>query len=161
MPETVVDVLKELYKIQEVMYEFSGEVYLFGYFRPMGLDRPRRYLKKVIQSVNESADRKLPDIRIHDLRHSHASYLINNMRDQYSVYDVAKRLGDTVDTVLDTYAHWFKDADRKLVESIDNQTGINERQTDFSQLIELKKLLDMGVITSADYDAKKRQILGI
>ena len=83
------------------------------------------------------------------------------MRDRYSVYDVAKRLGDTVDTVLDTYAHWFRDADRKLVESIDNQTGINERQTDFSQLIELKKLLDIGVITSADYDAKKRQVLGI
>lgn len=161
MPETVVDALKELYKIQEVMYEFSGEVYLFGYFRPMGLDRPRRYLKKVMQSVNESADRKLPDIRIHDLRHSHASYLINNMRDQYSVYDVAKRLGDTVDTVLDTYAHWFKDADKKLVEAIDKQTGTNECQTGFSQLIELKKLLDMGVITSADYDAKKRQILGI
>ena len=106
--------MKELYKMQEVMYGFGGEVYLFGYFRPMGLDRPRRYLKKVIQTVNENAERKLPDIRIHDLRHSHASYLINNMRDQYSVYDVAKRLGDTVDTVLDTYAHWFKDADRKL-----------------------------------------------
>ena len=96
------------------------------------------------------------------LRDVHRYYIcLLYTSDQYSVYDVAKRLGDTVDTVLDTYAHWFKDADKKLVESIDNQTGTNERQTDFSQLIELKKLLDMGVITSADYDAKKRQILGI
>ena len=110
---------------------------------------------------NATHDDQLPMLRMHDLRHSHASYLINNMRNQYSVYDVAKRLGDTVDTVLDTYAHWFKDADRKLVAAIDGQTSTRERQTDFSQLIELKKLLDMGVITSADYDAKKRQVLGI
>ena len=125
------------------------------------MDKPRRHFQKAISEYNATHDDQLPMLRMHDLRHSHASYLINNMRDQYSVYDVAKRLGDTVDTVLNTYAHWFKDADRKLVESIDKQTGINEHQTGFSQLIELKKLLDMDVITSADYDAKKLQILGI
>ena len=116
-------------------------------------------MQKLISEYNREHDEPLPMLRIHDLRHSHASYLINNMRDQYSVYDVAKRLGDTVDTVLDTYAHWFKDADKKLVSVLDS--GAEEPNGGYSELIELKKLLDMGVIASSDYDAKKRLILGI
>lgn len=161
MPKRTAELIGNLYDRQKEMVGFGADAFLFGFYRPWPMDKPRRHFQKAISEYNATHDDQLPMLRIHDLRHSHASYLINNMRDRYSVYDVAKRLGDTVDTVLDTYAHWFRDADRKLVESIDNQTGINERQTDFSQLIELKKLLDIGVITSADYDAKKRQVLGI
>lgn len=161
MPKRTAEQIGNLYERQKEMVGFGSDAFLFGFYRPWPMDKPRRHFQKAISEYNATHDDQLPMLRIHDLRHSHASYLINNMRDQYSVYDVAKRLGDTVDTVLDTYAHWFKDADKKLVESIDNQTGTNEGQTDFSQLIELKKLLDMGVITSDDYDAKKRQVLGI
>lgn len=161
MPKRTAEHIGNLYDRQKEMVGFGSDAFLFGVYRPWPMDKPRRHFQKAISEYNATHDDQLPMLRMHDLRHSHASYLINNMRDQYSVYDVAKRLGDTVDTVLDTYAHWFKDADRKLVEAIDKQTGINEHQTGFSQLIELKKLLDMGVITSADYDAKKRQILGI
>ena len=83
----------------------------------------------------------LPDIRIHDLRHSHASYLINNMSDQFTVYDIAKRIGDTVDTVLNTYAHWFKDADRKVVNTIDQQITTSDNSgSSSSYLDELKQL---------------------
>lgn len=161
MPKRTAEQIGNLYDRQKEMVGFGSDAFLFGFYRPWPMDKPRRHFQKAISEYNATHDDQLPMLRMHDLRHSHASYLINNMRDQYSVYDVAKRLGDTVDTVLNTYAHWFKDADRKLVESIDKQTGINEHQTGFSQLIELKKLLDMDVITSADYDAKKRQILGI
>lgn len=161
MPKRTAEQISNLYDRQKEMVGFGSDAFLFGFYRPWPMDKPRRHFQKAISEYNATHDDQLPMLRLHDLRHSHASYLINNMRDQYSVYDVAKRLGDTVDTVLETYAHWFKNADKKLVESIDNQTGTNERQTDFSQLIELKKLLDMGVITSDDYDAKKRQVLGI
>ena len=159
MPKRTSDVIRALYEQQKVMHGFGGDTFLFGFYRPFPLDKPRRHMQKLISEYNREHDEPLPMLRIHDLRHSHASYLINNMRDQYSVYDVAKRLGDTVDTVLDTYAHWFKDADKKLVSVLDS--GAEEPNGGYSELIELKKLLDMGVIASSDYDAKKRLILGI
>lgn len=165
MPKIVVDALQELYDLQKVMYAFSEDVYLFGYYRPMGLDRPRRYLKNTIKMINENNDHSLPDIRIHDLRHSHASYLINNMSDQFTVYDIAKRIGDTVDTVLNTYAHWFKDADRKVVNAIDQQITTSDNSGSSSsyldELKQLKELLDLGILTDDEFSAKKKQLLGI
>lgn len=165
MPKIVVDALQELYNLQKVMYAFSEDVYLFGYYRPMGLDRPRRYLKNTIKMINENNDHILPDIRIHDLRHSHASYLINNMSDQFTVYDIAKRIGDTVDTVLNTYAHWFKDADCKVVNAIDQQITTSDNSESSSsyldELKQLKELLDLGILTDDEFSAKKKQLLGI
>lgn len=48
------------------------------------------------------------DIRVHDLRHSHASYLINN---NVPIKIISARLGhDNVETTLRVYAHMYKDA---------------------------------------------------
>ncbi len=161
MPKRTVGIIRALYEQQKVMHGFGNDTFLFGFYRPFSFNKPLLKMQKLISEYNQEHDEPLPMLRIHDLRHSHASYLINNMRDQYSVYDVAKRLGDTVNTVLDTYAHWFKDADKKLVSVLDSNTGAEKPSRGYSELIELKKLLDMGVITSSDYDAKKRLILGI
>ena len=46
----------------------------------------------------------LPDIRVHDLRHSHVSLCIEL---GYSVVLVARRIGDTVPVVMRTYAHLY------------------------------------------------------
>lgn len=163
MPQTVINVLRELYDKQKVMHAFDDDVYLFGYYRPMGLDKPRRYLKQIIRRVNDSGQ-SLPDIRVHDLRHSHASYLINTMSDQFTIYDIAKRIGDTVDTVLETYAHWFRDADKKVVNAIDKGLGSEEKHAPISYIEELKglkELLDIGAINDEEYETKKRQLLGL
>ena len=62
-------------------------------------------------------DDGLPKIRIHDFRHSHASFLINNMAGAgFSDFDIAKRLGDTVETLHNTYAHWFDTKDKSIVD---------------------------------------------
>ncbi len=108
----------------------------------------------------------MKQITVHEFRHSHASYLINNMSDKFTVYDIAKRLGDTVETVLETYAHQFKNADRKLSDFINQDNAqenkpIQSSDKKYSELIELKQLLDMGVITQSDFDVKKKDILGI
>ena len=91
------------------------------------------------------------------------------MSDQFTVYDIAKRLGDTVETVLSTYAHQFKNADKKLSDFINKdvnkeQTTAQQAETKpnkYAELIELKKLLDMDVITEAEFETKKKQVLGI
>ena len=170
MPDVVVNELQALYDKQKVIYGFNDEVFLFGYYRPMPDDYPRRYMVKLLDHMNKNSDQPLPRITIHEFRHSHASYLINNMSDQFTVYDIAKRLGDTVETVLSTYAHQFKNADKKLSDFINKDVSDNKNTTTkenaptnnkYNELIELKNLLDMGVITQAEFEAKKKQILGL
>ena len=169
MPDVVVDILHTLYDKQKVMYGFNNEVFLFGYYRPMPEDYPRRYMEKLINEVNQDTKAKIDRITIHEFRHSHASYLINNMSDQFTVYDIAKRLGDTVETVLSTYAHQFKNADKKLSDFINKdvnkeQTTAQQAETKpnkYDELIELKKLLDMDVITEAEFETKKKLVLGL
>lgn len=42
-----------------------------------------------------------------------------------------------------------------------DKNGIKDDDTNLSQLVELKKLLDDGVITQSDFDTKKKQLLGL
>lgn len=142
MSEFVYDYVCELYDEEKKMHGFASDAFLFGFYRPWSLDKPRRHLQKLVKEYNQDANNLLPMPCIYDFCHSFASYLINNMKDQYNIYDVAKRLGDTVDIVLDTYAHWFKDANRKVVNAIDQQTitsgNSGSSSTYFDELKQLK-----------------------
>ena len=171
MPDIVISELHNLYDRQKEIYGFNNDVFLFGYHRPMPEDYPRRYMEKLINEVNSKSDDKINRITIHEFRHSHASYLINNMSNQFTVYDIAKRLGDTVETLLKTYAHQFKNADRKLSDFINKDVASSNKEivtqekatpsNHYAELIELKQILDMGVITQEEFDTKKKQILEI
>lgn len=180
MPLVVVNQLKEYIerlKTFNVYDPHSKELYIFGLQHPLYSYAINRKLKEYIEIANKLNEDKIPIITPHGLRHSHASYLINNMKDKYSIYDIAKRLGHTVPSLLRTYAHWFDGADRKLVEVIDNNTNnkklleqpknVEIEQTSdnknsyIEELKELKELLDIGVITSEEFNLKKRAILKI
>lgn len=169
MPNVVVEELQTLFEKQKDMYGFNDEVFLFGYYRPMPEDYPRRYMERLVNDVNQNTDDKINRITIHEFRHSHASYLINNMSDKFTVYDIAKRLGDTVETVLSTYAHQFKNADKKLSDfinkDVNKEDSVAKQQEEsvdeYDTLIKLKKLLDMDIITQAEFEAKKKQLLKI
>lgn len=77
----------------------------------------------------ENNEEQIPIIRIHDLRHSCASYMIGNMvRDgssNFSLYDVAKRLGDNLSTVLSVYAHWLPQADKGIAKFMDKDNALD------------------------------------
>lgn len=67
-------------------------------------------LEKEIKRVAEKAG--LETIRVHDLRHSHASMLIEM---GFDVLEISERLGhESVKTTLDTYSHLYPDKDKKL-----------------------------------------------
>ena len=58
----------------------------------------------------------LPPIRVHDLRHSHASMLIEM---GFSPLEIADRLGhESVKTTLDTYSHLYPDKDQQLADRL-------------------------------------------
>ncbi len=57
-------------------------------------------------------------IRIHDLRHSHASLLMNMGT---PIKQISERLGhENIETTLQTYAHLYENKETELVEKLEN-----------------------------------------
>ena len=57
-------------------------------------------------------------IRLHELRHSHASLLINK---GCSPLEVKERLGhEKIQTTIDTYSHLYPDSQEKLVDLLED-----------------------------------------
>ncbi len=76
----------------------------------------------------------LPDIRVHDLRHSHVSLCIEL---GYSIVLVAKRIGDTVPVVMRTYAHLYPNKQQELVSRLEtlSTSSSSKDESDLMPLI--------------------------
>lgn len=55
----------------------------------------------------------------------------------------------------------YRDSEQQYQEEPCNEATKNELASNYAELVELKKLLDMGVITQEEFDTKKKQILGL
>lgn len=62
-------------------------------------------------------ENELREITFHDLRHLHATMMINS---GVNVVVVARRLGDTVETVSDTYLHSIEKVEKESVEKLES-----------------------------------------
>lgn len=118
MPNILVKYLKEWQDIEKNFSGYGKDSFVFGNDLPLPAENIRRAFDRYIKETNIKLVEKeqIQRIRIHDLRHSHASYLINNMSNGFTDYDIAKRLGDTLETLHNTYAHWFKHKDAKIID---------------------------------------------
>lgn len=84
--------------------------YLFGGDQPMTPTNIDRYFAK---GIKKSGVKK---IRLHDLRHSHATILINS---GVNIVAVSKRLGHTsIEQTLKTYTHLLKETDERMMNTI-------------------------------------------
>ena len=102
------------------LYGIGGGDRIF-YFTKSALD-------KEIKRVAEKAG--LPPIRVHDLRHSHASMLIEM---GFAPLEIADRLGhESVKTTLDTYSHLYPDKDQMLADRL-NQFRRPETATEIGR----------------------------
>lgn len=150
MPDVLITLLKQ-WKQVENSYPYFDEKnsFVFGNQLPLAEETIRRNFRRYIDKTNEHypKEEQIEYIRIHDLRHSHASYLINNMTAGFTDFDVAKRLGDTVATLHNTYAHWFKRKDENIVNFMnnDNQKQEQTNQNDLEQLASLLKKLSGNI----------------
>lgn len=62
---------------------------------------------------------RVKKIRVHDIRHSHASLLIEL---RFSSLEIANRLGhEKVETTLNTYAHLYPNKQTKLADRLDSE----------------------------------------
>lgn len=119
---TMPQFLSDEYKAFKENMNANENDYIFGMTIPFYRSSVRKEMNETIKKTNIKLqpNEQIPIIRIHDLRHSCASYMINNMVTDgtvnFSVYDIAKRLGDNLDTVLSVYAHWLPQADKGIVQ---------------------------------------------
>lgn len=84
-------------------------------------DRVLPFTKSYINNAMERACKKsgVKKIRIHDIRHSHASYLINL---GCAPLLISERLGHkNVQTTLSTYSHLYPNKHQEVVDMIQNQ----------------------------------------
>lgn len=95
--------------------------YISGIYRPERKDRlfpiTKYYLEHEMQrGIKESGVKR---IRLHDLRHSHASMLVEM---GFSPLEIANRLGhEKIETTLNTYSHLYPDKQEKLADRLDTE----------------------------------------
>lgn len=85
--------------------------FVCGGEKPITSSSIQRYKKQYCEKSH------LPEIRIHDFRHSHASFLINNGMD---IVSVSHRLGySSISMTLDTYTHYMPRKEDAIINLLD------------------------------------------
>ena len=78
---------------------------------PVYVETVRKTMKKAASCAN------VKQIKVHDLRHSHASLLINM---NVTPLLVSERLGhEKVETTLNVYSHLYPDSQKKLAKALE------------------------------------------
>jgi integrase len=97
--------------------------FLFGNEEPVGNSTLQRYFTAGIKKCNEALilENKppIPVIRIHDLRHSHATILINKGA---NIVAVSRRLGHSdISMTLKVYTHLLKETEDQLIQILEKK----------------------------------------
>ena len=111
MPDKCFDAVSKLFEHDKQIIGFDNQKYIFHFEKPLNQDTIK------IRKDRWIAEAHVKRIRLHDLRHSHVSLLINL---GFSAFDIAKRLGHSVDMVNNVYGHWFQNAQNKMVDKLNN-----------------------------------------
>jgi len=101
--------------IQPLM-ETEGHL-LFGGNEHLSSTSIQRYFSNGIKLCNEHliacGEKPIPKIRLHDMRHSHATFLINKGA---NIVAVSKRLGHSdINMTLKVYTHLLKENEDKII----------------------------------------------
>lgn len=117
VPNHVIDVVRDLIKFKKEKYKYVKKTdYLFsGRFNtePISPTNVNMLLKRGTQRAG------LPEIRVHYLRHSHASLLINA---GVSLYVVSRHLGHSdIQTTANTYGHLYPNTENEIAGLLNEQ----------------------------------------
>lgn len=86
---------------------WSDDWFIFGERKPITKNLPNTHLDRIAYAAG------IKRIKFHGLRHSHVSFLIDK---GLSVYEIAERIGDKVEMVLNVYGHLFPNPQLKIVQ---------------------------------------------
>lgn len=111
LDDELIELLKKHYQNESKLFNFDKSLFIFGNINPISSTTLKRYLDYYISIAN------VKHITPHGFRHSHASLLIHLGCDSR---DVANRLGDTLETVENTYYHMFPEKKTVAVNTLNN-----------------------------------------
>lgn len=111
LPNHTINLIRKL----KLKGTFKEDYFIFGsFYKPLNQSTVNQQYYKYLDRLGE----KFKKIRLHDFRHSHASYLINK---GYDIQIVSKRLGhNKVSTTLDIYAHLYPNKEDDAVLEMEN-----------------------------------------
>ncbi len=111
MPRNLANMVWEHQHRCKQEYGYNNNWFVFGGCEPLSDQTIRRRL-------NEYADKAgVKRIRVHDLRHSHASLLINKGQ---NILIVSQRLGHSdVTQTLNTYSHLMPNVQKQIISALD------------------------------------------
>ncbi|MED4584106.1 tyrosine-type recombinase/integrase [Brevibacillus choshinensis] len=102
-PNFIADMLKEIKKESaQKIYGFNDNLYVFGGLTPYHYSHYHKKFKEIF-----------PKLRIHDLRHSYATYLINNGVDIYLVKELMRH--DDIKQTANTYGHLYTERKQEVM----------------------------------------------
>lgn len=115
IPNHTMNLLREL----KLKGNFKDDYFVFGsYYKPLNQSSVNQQFYKYLDMFIVDGKQTLKRIRLHDFRHSHASYLINK---GYDIQIISKRLGhDKVSTTLDIYSHLYPNKEDEAVDSMED-----------------------------------------
>jgi len=102
-PNFITDMLKEIKKESiKKIYGFNDNLYVFGGLAPYHYSHYHKKFKEIF-----------PKLRIHDLRHSYATHLINNGVDIYLVKELMRH--DDIKQTANTYGHLYTERKQEVM----------------------------------------------
>ena len=112
----VVKGLKTRLKTVVATIGFDDEFFIFGDTKPKSTSQ----IDRVFTKYKEVS--KTKNIRLHDLRHSHAAYLISLGA---NIIMISKRLGHaSTQETLDTYGHLYPDQENEIIEKMESVSDV-------------------------------------
>ena len=111
IPNKCFETLEVLHELHMRTVGYHDKRLVFNFDKPMDENAIRLVKNRCCKAAH------VKEIRIHDFRHSHVSLLVNL---GFNPFDIAKRLGHTVEMVNNVYGHWFTDAQQKMVDRLND-----------------------------------------
>ena len=106
--QSIAAMLTEIKKeSEEKIYGFDESLYVFGGLTPYHYSHYHKHFKTVF-----------PELRIHDLRHSYATYLINKGVDIYLVKELMRH--DDIQQTANTYGHLYVERKHEVMSVFDD-----------------------------------------
>jgi integrase len=112
LPNKIVEKLKIRYKYVSKIDGFNKKYFLFKDSTYISISTFSRWFQE------DLANSDVKRITVHGLRHSHASFLLNNPDIPEGL--IAERMGHTVDMLKSTYSHIYKAKRNMMTQYIDN-----------------------------------------
>jgi len=123
MSKQLFDELQSLYETRklEAMREGKGSEVIEIIFHRNGKHLEQNHIRRIFKRILRLAG--IPEMRLHDIRHTYASLLLTN---GYSPVYVKEQMGHhSIQITVDTYGHLIPSSNREAVDSLDDATNRN------------------------------------